>query len=60
MEMRKEYKDLIFFIICAYFAIKYTMFFVIAVAVLVAMWFFLISEEKKNEIKDKISKFRNR
>ena len=60
MEMRKEYKDLIFFIFCAYFAIKYTVFFIIVVAAILAIWFLLISDETKKEIKDKISIFRNR
>lgn len=58
--MKKVYKDLIIAGICVILILKFTKFAIIIAGVLVAVWFFVLDEKKKKEIKDKIKYIYNR
>ena len=58
--MKKVYMDLAVVAVCVFIALKYTVFFTIGAAILCVVWLFVISDEKKTEIKNKISSLYNR
>lgn len=58
--MRKIYKDLILVVVCIILVWKFTLFTIIAVLALAAVWFFVLDEKKKKEITSKIKDIYNR
>ena len=55
--MKKLYIDLAIAIACIFLILKYTVLFLLIVGILVAVWFFVLDDKKKIEIKNKISEF---
>ena len=58
--MKKVYKDLILAAICLFLVLKYTKLTIVALMVLLVVWFFVLDEKKKKEITDKIKDIYNR
>lgn len=53
--MRKIYWDLAIVIFCIFMIIKFTKVFLVALIIGAIVWFFVLDNDKKNEIKNKIS-----
>ncbi len=53
--MKKVYIDLAIAIVCIILIFKFTALFLVVSGILAAVWFFVLDEAKKKEIKDKIS-----
>lgn len=55
--MKKVYIDLAIALVCIFLIVKFTVLFLLIVAALAVVWFFVLDDKKKIEIKDKIAEF---
>lgn len=55
--MKKLYIDLAIVIICIFLIIKNITLLMIIAGILAVLWFFVLDDKKKTEIKNKISEF---
>ena len=53
--MRKVYIDLAIVVVCVLLIIKFTIPFLILVGICAVVWFFVLDDKKKIEIKDRIN-----
>ena len=55
--MRKVYIDLAITVVCIFLIVKFTALFLILVGIFAAVWFFVLDDKQKKQLRDKIAEF---
>ena len=56
-KMRKVYIDLAITVVCIFLIVKFTALFLILVGIFAAVWFFVLDDKQKKQLRDKIAEF---